>query len=79
LRSIRFIPLSLARRLTKVVFPVPGGPTKSAAFEPGFHFDSQRERARRASSFPMSWSGLLGLCLSDHIVSEGASDEDQQA
>ena len=67
LRSTRFIPRDFASRFTKVVFPVPGGPTRRAAFVPGFHFESQTASASRASSFPISWSGFFGLYFSDHM------------
>ena len=69
----------MARRFTNVVFPVPGGPISSAAFAPGFHFESHSESASRASSLPMSWSILFGLYFSDHMLSERASDEDDEA
>src|SRR5712692_4421929 len=66
LRSSRFTPFCAAKRCTRVVFPVPGGPSRRAALPPTFHLLYHSTNFSLASSFPTIASILFGLYLSLH-------------
>ena len=52
-KLIRSYPKCLEDKFANVVFPIPGGPTRSNGLTPFFHFANHSTNDFRASSFPI--------------------------
>ena len=67
-KLIRSYPKCLEDKFANVVFPIPGGPTRSNGLTPFFHFANHSTNDFRASSFPIKSRIFVGRYFSDHII-----------